>query len=74
MTLKATEPKGMRVNPLAKRLYAGKPAGWLIPSVKAVLTISGESLWKIVGQMVARYSDHEKIVKKKPPNAFELSS
>jgi hypothetical protein len=42
--LKATEPRGIKVRPLAKRLYAGKPAGWVIPRAKAVFIISGESL------------------------------
>jgi len=43
----------------------GNPAGWLIPKVKAVLTNSGESWWKMVGAIVARYNHQAKKIKKK---------
>jgi hypothetical protein len=43
LTLKAMDPKGKKVKALASRLYVGKPAGWLTPSVNALTTNSGES-------------------------------
>ena len=74
LTLKAIEPRGKKVTAFARRLYMGNPAGWLIPKVKAVLTNSGESWWKMVGAMVARYNHQAKKIKKKWSGCYGIFS